>query len=96
MFFNKVYLEEPYFCRVWDRSAENCFEDPDHILSSDGVEHVFLRPFCGVNMQEWFEILWEGVEAAKNHHRPLLQRLFQKKNGKVRACTVVNIHSLSL
>ena len=68
MFFNKVYLDEPYFCSVWDRSAENCVEDPDHILSSDGVEHVFLRPFCGVNMQEWFEILWEGVEAAKNHH----------------------------
>ena len=48
VFFNKVYLEEPYFCSVWDRSAENCFEDPDHILSSDGVEHVFLRQFLRV------------------------------------------------
>ena len=47
-FFNKVYLDEPYFCSVWDRSAENCFEDPDHILSSDGVEHVFLRQFLRV------------------------------------------------
>ena len=29
----------------------------------------FSDHFCGFNMQERFEILWEGVEAAKNHHK---------------------------
>ena len=36
----------------------------------------FSDHFCGFNMQEWFEILWEGVEAAKNHHHLEKKMLF--------------------